>query len=145
MVSRRRWAESFAMHLFAPDSPCNLADETPRYMRPRLSPRIGGRAFRLFVEDRPTVADHVPTRAHVGPQDRGAPAASRVGLPVNLFDAMRIVPAQAQTGLRATVMSDRLSLAQIAVLVSYAGAMAGGQLLFKMAALRAIPDRSSSG
>ena len=37
-------------------------------------------------------------------------------------------------------MSDRLSLAQIAVLVSYAGAMAGGQLLFKMAALRAIPE-----
>jgi drug/metabolite transporter (DMT)-like permease len=33
-------------------------------------------------------------------------------------------------------MSDRLSLAQIVALVAYAGAMAGGQLLFKMAALR---------
>ncbi len=37
-------------------------------------------------------------------------------------------------------MSDRLSLAQIAVLVAYAGAMAGGQLLFKMAALRTAPE-----
>jgi drug/metabolite transporter (DMT)-like permease len=35
-------------------------------------------------------------------------------------------------------MSDRLSLAQIVALVAYAGAMAGGQLLFKMAALRAV-------
>ena len=37
-------------------------------------------------------------------------------------------------------MSDRLSFAQIAILVAYAGAMTGGQLLFKMAALRAAPD-----
>jgi drug/metabolite transporter (DMT)-like permease len=37
-------------------------------------------------------------------------------------------------------MSDRLSLTQIAVLVAYAGAMAGGQLLFKMAALRTAAD-----
>ena len=36
-------------------------------------------------------------------------------------------------------MSDRLSFAQIAILVAYAGAMTGGQLLFKMAALRAAP------
>ena len=34
-------------------------------------------------------------------------------------------------------MNERLSLAQIALLVCYAGGMAGGQLLFKMAALRA--------
>jgi drug/metabolite transporter (DMT)-like permease len=33
-------------------------------------------------------------------------------------------------------MSDRLSLSQIAALVAYAAAMAGGQLLFKTAALR---------
>jgi drug/metabolite transporter (DMT)-like permease len=39
-------------------------------------------------------------------------------------------------------MSDRLSLAQIVALVAYAGAMAGGQLLFKMAALRAIHEGS---
>jgi drug/metabolite transporter (DMT)-like permease len=37
-------------------------------------------------------------------------------------------------------MSDRLSLAQIVALVAYAGAMAGGQLLFKMAALRAVHE-----
>ena len=37
-------------------------------------------------------------------------------------------------------MSDRLSFAQIAILVAYAGAMTGGQLLFKMAALRAAPE-----
>jgi len=37
-------------------------------------------------------------------------------------------------------MSDRLSLSQIAVLVAYAGAMAGGQLLFKMAAVRVTPE-----
>ena len=37
-------------------------------------------------------------------------------------------------------MSDRLSFAQIAILVAYAGAMTGGQLLFKMAALRAALD-----
>ncbi|HZN29366.1 MAG TPA: hypothetical protein VFB88_08380 [Xanthobacteraceae bacterium] len=39
-------------------------------------------------------------------------------------------------------MSDRLSLAQIVALVAYAGAMAGGQLLFKMAALRAVHEGS---
>jgi drug/metabolite transporter (DMT)-like permease len=33
-------------------------------------------------------------------------------------------------------MTDRLSLSQIAALMAYAVAMAGGQLLFKMAALR---------
>jgi drug/metabolite transporter (DMT)-like permease len=37
-------------------------------------------------------------------------------------------------------MSDRLSYAQIATLVAYAGAMTGGQLLFKMAALRGAPE-----
>ncbi|HZN31560.1 MAG TPA: transporter [Xanthobacteraceae bacterium] len=37
-------------------------------------------------------------------------------------------------------MNDRLSLAQIVALVAYAGAMAGGQLLFKMAALRAVHE-----
>jgi drug/metabolite transporter (DMT)-like permease len=39
-------------------------------------------------------------------------------------------------------MNDRLSLAQIVALVAYAGAMAGGQLLFKMAALRAVHEGS---
>ena len=34
------------------------------------------------------------------------------------------------------MMNDRLSLAQIALLVAYAGGMVGGQLLFKLAALR---------
>jgi len=34
-------------------------------------------------------------------------------------------------------MNDRLSLVQIALLVSYAGGMVGGQFLFKLAALRA--------
>lgn len=33
-------------------------------------------------------------------------------------------------------MNERLSLAQIAILTAYAGGMAGGQLLFKLAALR---------
>lgn len=33
-------------------------------------------------------------------------------------------------------MSDRLSLSQVSALVTYAAAMAGGQLLFKMAALQ---------
>jgi drug/metabolite transporter (DMT)-like permease len=37
-------------------------------------------------------------------------------------------------------MSDRLSLSQIAALVAYAAAMAGGQLLFKTAALRGAGD-----
>jgi drug/metabolite transporter (DMT)-like permease len=37
-------------------------------------------------------------------------------------------------------MTDRLSLAQVTVLVAYAGAMTGGQLLFKMAALRGVPE-----
>jgi len=36
-------------------------------------------------------------------------------------------------------MNDRLSLAQIALLVGYAGGMVGGQLLFKLAALKASP------
>jgi drug/metabolite transporter (DMT)-like permease len=37
-------------------------------------------------------------------------------------------------------MSDRLSLTQIAALVGYVAAMAGGQLLFKTAALRGAGD-----
>jgi drug/metabolite transporter (DMT)-like permease len=35
---------------------------------------------------------------------------------------------------------DRLALSQIALLLAYAAGMAGGQLLFKAAALRYIPD-----
>jgi drug/metabolite transporter (DMT)-like permease len=37
-------------------------------------------------------------------------------------------------------MNDRLSPTQIASLVAYAGGMAGGQILFKAAALRFTPD-----
>jgi len=37
-------------------------------------------------------------------------------------------------------MSDRLSAVQIAILLAYASAMTGGQLLFKMAALRGTGD-----
>ena len=37
-------------------------------------------------------------------------------------------------------MNKGLSLAQIALLVGYAGGMTGGQLLFKMAALRSAAD-----
>jgi hypothetical protein len=37
-------------------------------------------------------------------------------------------------------MSDRLSLSQVAALMGYAAAMAGGQLLFKTAALRGAGD-----
>jgi drug/metabolite transporter (DMT)-like permease len=39
-------------------------------------------------------------------------------------------------------MSEGLSAAQIAVLIGYAAAMTGGQLLFKVAALRAAADAS---
>lgn len=39
-------------------------------------------------------------------------------------------------------MSERLTLAQIALLLGYAVAMAGGQLIFKLAANRATPDGS---
>ena len=67
-----------------------------------------------------------------------APAAT-MGLPVNLFDAMRVVLRKPNSD-QVRIMSDRLSFAQIAILVAYAGAMTGGQLLFKMAALRAAPD-----
>jgi drug/metabolite transporter (DMT)-like permease len=35
---------------------------------------------------------------------------------------------------------DRLSLSQIALLIAYAAGMAGGQLLFKAAALRYVPE-----
>ncbi len=69
-----------------------------------------------------------------------APAASGIGLPVNLFDAMRVVLRKPDSDSKSAAMSDRLSFAQIALLVAYAGGMAGGQLLFKMAALRAAPD-----
>ena len=55
---------------------------------------------------------------------------------------MRVVLRKPNSDSESAVMSDRLSLAQIAVLVAYAGAMTGGQLLFKMAALRAAPRRS---
>ncbi len=37
-------------------------------------------------------------------------------------------------------MNDRLSLGQIAMLVAYAGGMAGGQILFKLAAMRGAAD-----
>ena len=36
--------------------------------------------------------------------------------------------------------NDRLSLPQIALLVAYAAGMAGGQVLFKAAALRYVPE-----
>ena len=39
-------------------------------------------------------------------------------------------------------MNERLSLAQIALLITYAGGMAGGQVLFKLAAMR-LPDGSA--
>jgi drug/metabolite transporter (DMT)-like permease len=38
------------------------------------------------------------------------------------------------------MMNDRLSFAQIALLVAYAGGMVGGQLLFKLAALKAASE-----
>ena len=38
------------------------------------------------------------------------------------------------------MMNDRLSFAQIALLIAYAGGMVGGQLLFKLAALRATAE-----
>ena len=37
-------------------------------------------------------------------------------------------------------MNERLTLAQVAILSSYAVGMAGGQLLFKAAALRSVPS-----
>jgi drug/metabolite transporter (DMT)-like permease len=37
---------------------------------------------------------------------------------------------------------DRLALSQIALLLAYAAGMSGGQLLFKAAALRYVPDGS---
>lgn len=37
-------------------------------------------------------------------------------------------------------MNDRLTLSQIAMLVAYAGGMAGGQILFKLASLRGAAD-----
>ena len=39
-------------------------------------------------------------------------------------------------------MSGRLSIAQIAILCGYAGGMAAGQILFKLASLRLAPDGS---
>jgi len=36
--------------------------------------------------------------------------------------------------------ADRLTLSQIALLTAYAAGMVGGQLLFKAAALRDLPD-----
>jgi drug/metabolite transporter (DMT)-like permease len=39
-------------------------------------------------------------------------------------------------------MSERLSIAQIAILCGYAGGMAAGQILFKLASLRLAPDGS---
>ena len=39
-------------------------------------------------------------------------------------------------------MTERLSLAQIAILTAYAAGMAGGQILFKLAALRFASDAS---
>lgn len=41
-------------------------------------------------------------------------------------------------------MNERLTLGQVAILVTYAAGMAGGQLLFKMAALR-LPDDGGGG
>ena len=38
-------------------------------------------------------------------------------------------------------MTERLSFAQIAILCAYAFGMAGGQILFKLAALRVLPER----
>lgn len=40
----------------------------------------------------------------------------------------------------AVIMNDRLSFAQIALLVAYAGGMVGGQILFKLSALKAAAE-----
>jgi hypothetical protein len=40
------------------------------------------------------------------------------------------------------MMNAYLSFAQIALLIAYAGGMAGGQILFKMAALKGVADGS---
>jgi drug/metabolite transporter (DMT)-like permease len=42
-------------------------------------------------------------------------------------------------------MTERLSFAQIAILCAYAFSMAGGQMLFKLAALRLSPERPLTG
>ena len=39
---------------------------------------------------------------------------------------------------------DRLALSQVALLVAYAAGMAGGQMLFKAAALRYLPDGTAT-
>jgi drug/metabolite transporter (DMT)-like permease len=42
-------------------------------------------------------------------------------------------------------MTDRLTAGQIALLAAYAAAMAGGQLLFKLAAVRGTAGRAGAG
>jgi hypothetical protein len=42
---------------------------------------------------------------------------------------------------QSVAMTERLSLAQISILCAYAFGMAGGQILFKLAALRVSPER----
>jgi drug/metabolite transporter (DMT)-like permease len=63
-------------------------------------------------------------------------AGQRLGLACELVrcNAGRISP-------RNLAMTERLSFAQIAILCAYAFSMAGGQMLFKLAALRVSPER----
>src|SRR5262249_31777671 len=55
-----------------------------------------------------------------------------------------VIPRCRRITTQGTIMNDRLSFAQIALLAAYAAGMAGGQILFKLAALKA-PVQGSLG
>ena len=89
------------------------------------------------LENRPCLLDRLSIAANAGvaPRCRGERQPDRLtGQPVRCH----------ASGAAKTIMmgNDRLSLPQIAVLVAYAAGMAGGQVLFKAAALRYVPEGS---
>src|SRR5438270_3724801 len=104
---------------------------------PRRATGHARRRPRPPLEDRARLIDLFPAWADARVQTCGSGArrpARRSGEPV------RCHAHRASPGGRA--MSERLSIAQIAILCGYAGGMAAGQILFKLASLRLAADGS---
>jgi hypothetical protein len=83
------------------------------------------------LEDRAVFAHHVSAPPMLHLSVRAQSLAAGVGLPLNLF---RCHTRHAEKA--ALMTNDRLTLAQVVLLGTYAVGMAGGQVLFKLAAQR---------
>ena len=112
---------------------------TPDSMR-RMAAGLGllSRASRSPLEDRAGLPDPVPTPTNVRHRRRSGHCRQ--------FDRGPREPVRrhAYCAPETPMSHDRLALSQVALLVAYAAGMAGGQMLFKAAALRYQPDGTAA-